>query len=308
MNTERLSQIWNIPADAFGLRADVYLQRKLGRISRVRAQSIIASKDFLLDEQKVKPSQRLKVGQKASLFRFAPDYPEDINDVDIKVIEDHKNFIVLNKPHGINVHPSANSLYKTITYWLKINYPQYKINLSHRLDKDTSGVIICAKTVFMDRALKQLFFKKKVIKIYLAIVKGHVKNSAVIDLALDLSEKLKIRMQHNSLGKKAITKIRPVKYFPSVDRTLVMCRPYTGRQHQIRAHLSLINHPLVGDKLYGQTDEFFKLVCQKDEVALKKLEHNRHALHAYKLKLNIDNKFYIFKAELPEDLVSLISD
>ena len=303
--TEKLSQNWEIPADAFGLRADVYLQRKLGRVSRVRAQKIIDNKDFLLDEQKVKPSQKVKVGQKASLFRFSPDTVQDIKNIEIRVIQDNKDFIVLDKPYNLNVHPSANSLYKTLTYWLKNKYPNYKINPSHRLDKDTSGAIICSKNIAMDRYLKDLFFKKKVTKIYLAVVKGHLAKSTIINFPLSFSDNLKIRMVHDEYGKKAITKVKPVKYFASVDRTLVMCKPYTGRQHQIRVHLSLINHPLVGDKLYGQSDEFFKMVCQKEEAALAKLEHVRHALHAYRLKLTINNHFYSFTAAIPQDFYLL---
>ncbi len=306
MSEIRVCQKWPIPSDAFGLRADLYLQRKMGRISRNRAQKIILNQDFLLNNQPIKSSQKVKVGEMACLWRFAPDEPDSIKDFNVEVIYEHKDFLVLNKPHGLNIHPSAKSLYKTLTFWLKVNYPNFKINPSHRLDKDTSGVVICSKNKVTDALLKKQFLKKQVKKIYLAVVQGHFKSSKVIDMPIATQENgLRIRMVHDKNGKKAITKVRAVKYCSETHRTLVLCRPLTGRQHQIRSHLALIGFPIVGDKLYGKSDSFFKAICAKEPQAWALLEHERHALHAFKLMITINEKKYIFRADIPKDFYRL---
>src|SRR6516225_9965538 len=111
---------WLVPPDLHGLRVDQYLQRKIGRISRSRAQRIIESADFLLDGCRVKVSQRVKYGQKVTLIRLSPDSPHDIKGLHIPVVFENNDFIILNKPAGLSMHPSANCLFKTLTYWLRI--------------------------------------------------------------------------------------------------------------------------------------------------------------------------------------------
>lgn len=151
-----------------------------------------------------------------------------------------------------------------------------------------------------------MFSKNTVKKTYLAIAHGQV-FPQVIDkpLALQGSRGLvAIRMIEDKDGKPSITRIRPLFYDKTNDRTLIVCRPKTGRQHQIRAHLSLIGHPIVGDKLYGQTDEFFdNYVKRKIEPTF---EHHRHALHAARLCVKFGDDTYRFHSELPNDLKALL--
>src|SRR5690348_16366357 len=119
MIQERLSSHWLVRSDMEGLRADTYLQRMLGCISRARAQRIIKAQDFLLDGQEVKFSKRVKEGQKATLMRFAPDTYDLLNNISMQVIFQDQQLIVVNKVDGISIHPSANCLYKTLTHWLR---------------------------------------------------------------------------------------------------------------------------------------------------------------------------------------------
>lgn len=304
----RVFTSWQVPPDMHGLRADQYLVRRIGRISRERAQRIILAEDFLLDEQVIKPAFRVKNGQKAKLFRFAPDDKKDIENFLVKVIYEDDEILVVDKPAGLSIHPSANCLYKTLTYWLKVNYLGQKINPCHRIDKETSGLVVCAKNRKIESLIKKAFMNKQVIKTYVALVDGLVK-SQTIDIPLGLQKKqglAAIRMIKDLDGKPAVTKIKPITKDLKNMRTLVFCRPLTGRQHQIRAHLSLIGHAIVSDKLYSHGDEFFDEMCRGNDEILKNLLLPRHALHATRLRFSINNKNYFFISPVPTDILSLI--
>src|SRR5580700_793734 len=118
MDKEIVSSTWVIPPNCHGLRVDCYLQRRIGRISRARAQRIIEAAYFLLDGEMVKLSKRVKEGQSATLKRFAPDLRSAVDDLAIEIIYEDHELLVVNKPYGLSIHPSANCLYKTLTHWL----------------------------------------------------------------------------------------------------------------------------------------------------------------------------------------------
>lgn len=300
---------WQVPPDLHGLRVDQFLQRKIGRISRARAQRIIKSDDFLLDGFRVKVSQRVKYGQKVTLIRLSPDSPRDIADLKIPVIFEDNNFLVLNKPFGLSMHPSANCLFKTLTYWLRINWPHEKINPCHRIDKETSGLVICAKDRRTESLIKKLFMTNTIQKSYIAIVAGKISKSQLIDISLELQRNrglVAIRMIADAEGKTAKTRIRPIFYDESSHRTLIMCRPKTGRQHQIRAHLAEIGHAIVGDKLYSHGEQFFDDYCRRRLNIEKELIHPRHALHAWGLNFSLQGQRYAFSCALPTDFKKLI--
>jgi 23S rRNA pseudouridine1911/1915/1917 synthase len=302
-----VSSQWIVPSEVHGLRVDQYLQRKIGRISRARVQRIIRARDFLLDGAHVKVSQRIKYGQKAMLIRLSPDSPHEIHAINIPIIFENEDFLVVNKPAGLSIHPSANCLFKTLTYWLRIQRPHEKINPCHRIDKETSGLVICAKNRRFESMLKKLFMKGFVKKSYVAITLGKINAQTIaIPLALQRERGLvAIRMIADTLGKKALTKVRPVYYNEHEDKSLVLCRPYTGRQHQIRAHLAAVGHPIIGDKLYFHGDEFFDAYCRRQNQS--KPSHPRHALHARALSFYLDNKRYKFFCALPDDFKTLLS-
>lgn len=304
-----VSHHWCIPSEFHGLRADQYLKRRIGRISRKRAQGIIGAGDFLLDDKETKASCRVKSGQKATLRRFAPDLNTDIDDFIIEKIFENDDILVINKPPGLSIHPSANCLYKTLTYWLRKHYPQTKINPCHRIDKETSGIVICAKSRTCERAIKKAFMQGLVKKTYLAIVNGILDRPVIISIPLGLQKEkglVAIRMVADANGQAAVTKCRPLRTDRIKQRTLLLCHPLTGRQHQIRAHLSLIGHALVGDKLYAHGDEFFDRLTKGDDTGLVELAHPRHALHAAKVRFCLGDESFVFKCPLPKDLLSLI--
>lgn len=306
----KVSSSWSIPNDMHGLRADQYLARRIGRISRQRAKRIIAAQDFLLDGMVVKASSRVRNGQRATLKRFAPDSRSDIKNVDVRVVFEDDHVLVVNKPAGLTIHPSANSLYKTLTYFLRTRYLEQKINPCHRLDKETSGIVVCAKTRWAEREIKIAFMNSQVSKTYLAVVDGHLKQKHLIDIPLDLQKDrglVAIRMIEDHEGKPAKTVVRPLVYDARTDRTLVLCKPKTGRQHQIRAHLSIIGFPIVGDKLYNEGDQFFDRLSRGDDHVLRSLAHTRHALHASRIQFWLGSKRYVFSCSIPDDFYHLIA-
>jgi 23S rRNA pseudouridine1911/1915/1917 synthase len=309
INETRVQNSWPIPADMAGLRADQYLVRRVGRISRERAQRIIESQDFLINDQVIKPSTRVKYGQTATLKRFAPDAKDDISEFDVRVIYEDDNLLVVQKPAGLNIHPSANSLYKTLTFWLKSHYPGQHLRPCHRIDKETSGLVLCAKNKRTDSVIKKSFSRNEVDKTYLAVVHGRLLAQTIeYPLALQGGNGLVgIRMVAHADGKPSKTKVRPLKYDAMTDRTLVLCKPKTGRQHQIRAHLSLSGHAIVGDKLYGMGDEFFDGYVRRVPAALAlTLDHPRQALHAYRLRVRVGERWLMFKSALPAELGGLV--
>lgn len=306
---EKVSSTWTIPKDMQGLRADQYLVRYIGRLSRSRAQRIISAGDFLLDDQMPKTSSRVREGQKATLRRFAPDEKTDVANFFVPVLLEDDDVLVINKPAGLSIHPSANCLYKTVTYWLKTRYPGHKIHPCHRLDKETSGIVVCAKNKKAESRIKKAFMHGLVQKTYLAIVHGHMAAKAIIDIPLGLQEDrglVKIRMIEDEAGKPALTVCRPLQADELLKRSLVLCRPQTGRQHQIRAHLSLIGHAIVADKLYSLGDEFFDGLSKGNDSLLAQLPHHRHALHAARVRFRLNDKLYFIKCPVPEDFYLLM--
>lgn len=306
---DKVASQWLVTPDMHGLRADHYLTRYIGRISRSRVQRIITQQDFLLDEQAIKPAMRVKQGQKVTLKRFAPDQKDDIDNFIVNILFENDDLLVINKPPGLSIHPSANCLYKTLTHWLRTNFPGQKINPCHRIDKETSGIVVCAKNRAAESQIKKSFMRGKVKKSYVAIVSGILLKAQDIDIPLGLQQDrgvVRIRMIEDAAGKHARTKIRPLVADTVKNRTLVLCHPLTGRQHQIRAHLSLIGHGIVGDKLYSHGDDFFDGLSKGRLELLEELEHTRHALHASRVQFRLNDKNHIFKCPMPEDFYELI--
>lgn len=302
----KLENSWPVPSHLEGLRADQYLTLKIKRISRCKAKAIIDQGDFLLNDKMIKPSFRVRQGQKATLRRFPPDMKDDIKKFDVKVIYEDEDILIINKPAFLNIHPTANCLYRTLTYWLKVNYPKKKINPCHRLDKETSGIVVCAKTRPVESQIKKLFMNNQVNKTYIAKVKGLFEKKLIKinkPLALQKSRGLvAIRMIEDREGKPSLTIAKGLNYDKEKDLTYVLLKPKTGRQHQIRAHLSLIGYPIVGDKLYGNTDEFFNDHYKKSFMGKAFFTNQiRQKLHAFKISFMLNGHFYKFKSKIPED-------
>ena len=215
----------------------------------------------------------------------------------MNIIFENENLVVLNKPAGIEVKDFAQQAARKIKALKKLE----RFGLVHRLDKDTSGILLAAKNKESLNHLQQQFKERKVTKKYLALVTGtldYEKNiNALIGRDFDNRRKQKAYLPHSPEAqheglRKAETKIEPIETFE--DYTLVRAIPKTGRKHQIRCHLAFAGHPVVGDELYS-----FKNQSSPEEL-------ERQFLHAYYLKIKTLDNTKEFKSELPSDLKKVL--
>jgi len=220
----------------------------------------------------------------------------------ISVIYEDENILAINKPTGLLVHGVKNNKEKTLVDWLLKKYPEVKNvgdapeirpGIVHRLDKDTSGVILIALNQNSFDYLKNLFQEHKIKKNYLALTWGAVSpKKGIIEKSIRIKDgTIKRTVWHGKGEKEAITEYEVLKYFDNFS--LLKVFPKTGRTHQIRVHLASIGHPIVGDSLYGRKENPFGL--------------KRQFLHAESLEFNLINGSRIkIDADLPEDLKNVI--
>jgi len=260
-------------------RLDLYLKHKIGRLSRARIQKIIRTQLTLNGAAPTKAGVRVAEGDEIVITREAwpePDVPRHFG-----VLYDDEAVLAVDKPAGLPIHPTARYYFNTLTALLKETYPGEPLQVAHRLDRETSGVLLVARGPQAGRALKQAFERRRVHKRYLALVRGRPPADGIIDLPLKLAGKpIRVMMAVSPDGQPARTRYRVLR--PLRDAALVECFPETGRQHQIRAHLAAIGHPVLGDKVYPEP-RCFADFCDHGLTAglLERLDgFPRQALHA----------------------------
>lgn len=225
------------------------------------------------------------------------------------IVYEDKNLLVINKPSGLITHPkNADDKQESVTGWLVEKYPEIKTvgedplrpGLVHRLDKDTSGLLVVAKTQDSFFYLKSLFQDKKIKKFYLALVGGRPKESqGIIDAPMGRIGMKRTTQLHGKKKlkdeKTAVTEYSTLKNFQ--DFTLLEVSPHTGRTHQIRVHLKSIGTPIAGDPLYGHKN------------IINPRQPERLFLHAYKIQfVSPDGKALSFETDLPDDLQKFINE
>ncbi len=289
-----------------GERIDVFIARSLPRLSRTRVQTLIKQGAVLLNERPAKASDKLEPGQ-TILIKEAAQQAEapaqGVPDVSLDIFFEDDQLIVLNKPAGLVVHPAAGHEGDTLADALLARDPgmaqavnpgsQHRPGIVHRLDKDTSGLLIVAKTAEAMLRLAQQFQEHSVTKRYIALVEGHMPLSeGAIEAPIGRDQRHRQRMaitaQH---GRHAQTLFWVEREYPRF--TLLRVQIITGRTHQIRVHLAAIGHPVAGDHLYGHQQP---------------LEPPRVFLHAAELQFShpITGQSLSFKAPLPADLQTFL--
>ncbi len=175
----------------------------------------------------------------------------------LKPIFNSFHFAIFDKPSGIMVHPSSHQLnIYTLLDEIKYHFGE-NASLVHRIDTETSGLVLVAKNAFSDMFLKNMFEKKLYIKKYKALVNGQIKEELIINTPITNDDGLiKLKMKTHTNGKESTTIIKPIFYDEKNNQTLVEAIPLTGRQHQIRVHLDSIGHSIIGDTLYGVNEKF----------------------------------------------------
>jgi 23S rRNA pseudouridine1911/1915/1917 synthase len=276
-------------------RVDSYLASIYQEYSRSYFQKLTDKQKIFVNDKPVFASHKLKRGDVVS-FEFEKEEKLRIKPEKIKldIIYEDDDIILVNKQPGIVVHPSYGHPSGTILNALMAHSKgKYNPYLVHRLDKDTSGLIIFAKNEKSKISISKQLQKRAVKKIYLAAVKGTiVENKGRIEAPLGRSPQNRKLMSVNPLAKKMA--ISEFKVLARRDGyTLVEVRIITGRTHQIRSHMKYINHPVVGDQQYGGSD-----------VSIDGKKYSRQMLHAYRVTFTHPrtSKTVEFKAELPNDM------
>ena len=211
-----------------------------------------------------------------------------------------EHFAIFDKPSGLLVHPTVRSTEYTLLDEIRYHFGD-EGSLAHRIDAETSGLILVSKNAYAQYIFKEMFVKKAFVKKYKALVEKELKEEILINKSIMPSTGLiNLKMQttkESKDGKESSTLIRPLRYNKNQNQTLVEAIPYTGRQHQIRVHLDSISHRIVGDPIYG-LDESFVDDFLNDKIDSKEREKvtgaSRLMLHAYYLEFRFLNTRYIF--------------
>ena len=304
--------------DFHGFRLDHYLKRKIPRLSRTRIQGIIRTQLVGPEGRRMKPHSPVMAGDRLVILR--PARPEPPAPRSFAVLHDDGDCLVVDKPAGVAMHATARYYFTTLTALLRERFPGEALQICHRLDRETSGCVVVARGKEAAARLKGAFERRRVDKEYLAVVRGDPAWEArEVDLSLRLADaaasRLRVRMVWGAPDEPgalpALTQLRVRGRFEG--RALVACRPLTGRQHQIRAHLAAIGHPIVGDKLYGHDDEAFARFCDRaGEVSEAEVAEEfglaRQALHAWRITFPHPRTAEPLTVEspLPPDLAGLV--
>tara|TARA_A100001011_G_scaffold86660_1_gene91043 strand:- start:874 stop:1857 length:984 start_codon:yes stop_codon:yes gene_type:complete len=303
-------------------RLDKFLAAKFNDITRTQIKKIIISKNLSINNKIVSsPSQKVRIGDKIS-FSILENKNEYIKPEKIKIdiVYEDNDLIVLDKPSGIVVHPGAGNKSGTLVNGLVYHYNKnlsdlngiYRPGIVHRIDKETSGLIVVAKNNFSHAKLAKQFSDHTIKRKYLALIWGVLRplKGKIITLISRSKKNRQLMAVSEISGKKAITNYKTLKVFANDEIpkiSLVECVLETGRTHQIRVHLSHKGNGLIGDKKYGKQKKMkFKKINKKVEEVLKSF--NRQALHAQNLGFThpSKNRQIEFGSKLPQDFKKIL--
>ena len=290
-----------------GLRVDAFLAQRLHRYSRRQVQRLIEDGKVFLRGKTAKSSTRVAEGQPV-LIRYPRREEPPSKYESLPVIYEDNDLLAVNKPGDMLSHPTDKIVLNAATSILRRQFPGQKLHLVHRLDRETSGVLLLTKNPGAARGLTAQFYARRIQKEYLAIVAGKVPwESKIVDAPIGREGgKIKVRQAAGS-GQAAVTEFQRLS--ANHEFSLIRALPKTGRLHQIRVHLASLGHPLLGDKLYTGSGELYLKAVRKEITGedLKTLGAERQMLHAFKLSLKhpgTKNPLTL-TAPLPADFLSL---
>ncbi|AKS40789.1 RluA family pseudouridine synthase [Wenzhouxiangella marina] len=307
--TEAVRQTLVIPPEAAGRRLDQVLSEAWRDYSRSRLAAWIRSGEILLDGQPVKPKQAVMPGQRVELdgrLEAHPDNPRP-QDIELEVLVEDPELFIVNKPPGLVVHPGSGNPDGTLVNALLHRDPNLaplpRAGLIHRLDKDTSGCLVIARTLKAHRFLVAAMKRREIKRHYKALVWGELIAGGTVDEPLGRHPVDRRRQVVRPDGRRAVTHYR-------IDRrlcgaTLLDVELETGRTHQIRVHMAHLRHPIIGDPVYGRRGAPAGLSeAQRDAWQ----GFGRQALHAWRIRLPHPDGDHEVSAEapLPRDLLDLL--
>lgn len=309
-NESSASRSLEIPTSCTGERLDAALAQLLSEFSRSRLTQWIKDGKVSVDGQVVTLPKHKVLGGEQVLVKVG-ELPEEVHHqpepMDIPVIYEDEHLLVINKPAGLVVHPAAGNWSGTLLNGLLHYCPQLaeipRAGIVHRLDKETSGLMVVAKTLLAQTDLVRQLQDRSVKRIYRAIADGLVPFDGTISTQIGRDPHNRLRMAVLKFGgKPAITHVRVLERFE--NHSYIECRLETGRTHQIRVHMKEARHPLSGDPLYGNPRH-----RMQDEIRTAVAALGRQALHAHKLSLvhPATGETMSWSARLPNDMRALLA-
>ena len=295
-------------ADTVGMRLDVYLASILPEYTRSRLQNMIKEGDVTVNGAQVKSGYKLSAGDRIAVIqREAVSMAVTAQDIDLDILYEDKDIIVINKPQGMVVHPAAGHCEGTLVNALLHHCGDLsgvggviRPGIVHRIDKDTSGILVAAKNDAAHVGLSAQWKIHSIKRVYHAILHGLIaENSGDIDAPIGRHPRDRKKMAvEPKNGKNAVTHYRVIERLPFAECTYTQLELETGRTHQIRVHMSHLGHPVVGDPMYGP----------KKSPYLRRL--NGQALHAKVLGFNhpISGEYMEFDSELPDYFQQLLEE
>jgi 23S rRNA pseudouridine1911/1915/1917 synthase len=300
-----------VPLSAAGRRFDQALAEMFPDYSRSRLTAWIKDGAVTLDDAKVPPRHLLRGGEKVLLeAELAIEVSSQPEAIELNIVHEDEYLLVLNKPVGLVVHPGAGNPAGTVLNALLHHDPKLaelpRGGIVHRLDKDTSGLMVVARTLAAHTGLVDMLSRHEVERQYEAIVVGTMVAGGTVDAAIGrhMGDRLRQAVRDEEDGKHAVTHYRLRERFRA--HSLLQCSLETGRTHQIRVHMAHIGHPLVGDQLYGGGLKLPKGASSELVTALRGFR--RQALHAERLAFEhpVTSEPMSFSAERPADQQALI--
>lgn len=295
-----------------GKRLDQVLAAEFPQFSRARLQrwirdgAVTVNGELRRQRDPVWPGEILSVD--LTCTQQIPESPDAPEPIPLEILFEDETIIVVNKPAGLVVHPGAGHSNGTLVNGLLHHDIRLagipRAGLVHRLDKDTTGLLLVARTLPAHTALVRLLAQRKISREYIGLVQGHVTAGGKIKASLGRSPSSRVRMAVTPRGRIAVTHFRLAERFRA--HTLLKLKLQTGRTHQIRVHMAHIGHPLVGDPTYGGRP---RPLARADETLADLLRtFGRQALHAARLKFEHPSKrtLYEFESPIPPDLASLL--
>ena len=301
----------SIPEEMSGQRLDVVLAELMPDYSRSRLKQWLLDGQILLDGQQVKPKTKVHSEQQLELNVHVADISDEClaEDIPLNIVYEDESLIVVNKPAGLVVHPAVGNRQGTLQNAL-LFYDQTladvpRAGIVHRLDKDTSGLMVVARTLASHKYLVEQIQQRDVHREYQTLVHGVMTGGGTVDQPIGRHSHDRVRMTVREDGRPSVTHYRVLDRYRVYTHLHVELE--TGRTHQIRVHMQHLRHPVVGDPVYSGRS---RVPAEADESFLELLKNfNRQALHAWRLSLHHPEtgELIQWEAPLPEDMQKLVA-
>lgn len=311
--TEHIQKQFIVSHDHHSQRIDAVIAQLLPEYSRSQISNWIKNGSVTVDQKACKPKDKTLAGAQIDInVLFTPietDFEHcEAQDIPLDIVFEDDEVLVINKPSGLVVHPGAGNRDQTLVNALLHHAPSLqhlpRAGIIHRLDKETTGLLIVAKTLIAHTSLIRQMQARTIQRRYITLVKGHVIAGATIDTGFGRHPRNRLKMAVMGQGRQAITHYAVKKQY--YEYTLLNVNLMTGRTHQIRVHLAHINHPVVGDPLYGARTRF--PLNASDELVELLQQFKRQALHACSIEFihPVTEEVLNFQAPIPDDFNTLL--